>query len=86
MEQYECICEHNAGGVQLLSWSCVFALVGRHPIEAGLFRGVVGELTRQGLPLGFSTLPQRLREFGYKTHLVRFSRQLATVCSLLIPR
>jgi len=45
-------------------------LTGRYPIHTGLQRGVIRPDEPHGLPLHFTTLPQKLKEAGYSTHMV----------------
>lgn len=45
-------------------------MTGRHPIRLGLQCGVVRPWATHGLPTGERTLPQALKEVGYKTAIV----------------
>ena len=45
-------------------------MTGRYPIRTGLQHGGINEVQPNGLPLDEVTLAQRLKEVGYRTHLV----------------
>ncbi|XP_060067991.1 arylsulfatase J-like [Ylistrum balloti] len=43
---------------------------GLHPIHTGLHSGVIRGAQPNGLPLNITIMPQRLRNLGYRTHIV----------------
>ncbi|XP_078377383.1 arylsulfatase B-like [Oculina patagonica] len=45
-------------------------MTGRYPIHTGLQHLVIFPAAPYGLPLNFTTLPQKLKESGYATHMV----------------
>lgn len=45
-------------------------LSGRYPIHTGLQHGIIHSPDPYGLPLEIVTLPQRLKEAGYSTHMI----------------
>lgn len=45
-------------------------MTGRYPIHTGMQHFVLGPASPYGLPLNFTTLPQKMKELGYATHMV----------------
>ncbi|XP_064601366.1 arylsulfatase B-like [Liolophura sinensis] len=50
------------------SRSCFMS--GKYPYHTGFQNGIIPHLSPRGMPLSVTTLPQKLKEVGYSTHMV----------------
>lgn len=48
----------------------MYPLTGRYQIHTGMQHKIVSQCTQNGLPLKEKTIADKLKEVGYKTHIV----------------
>jgi len=47
-----------------------YTIVGRYQIHTGLQHSIIASCMPSGLPLGDPTMPDKLKEVGYSTHMI----------------